>query len=122
MMMTILSCNIFIFNQLEMSYSMRMKQRAPSECSVDAVGNTRRKVPGYRRPKSPLVGYTGYNTKNESATDDHVLEVPLKKIVIRGYSGFRPNSQELFGVPRIPSIASQMRPQAEEENEEEFCK
>lgn len=91
-----------------MSYSMRTKDKLPNEHSIDALGNTRRKMPGWRRAEDIPKGYTGFCEKL-SVEDSHILDEPMKKVAIRGYSGFKPNTQDLFGVPRIPSIESQLR-------------
>ena len=38
---------------------------------------------------------------------EHVLESPLKKVVIRGYTGFRPNQKYVVSKPGIPSEEEQ---------------
>ena len=83
------------------------------EYSIDAVGNTRRKLPGYKRPEKQTIldGYTGYIPKPDNADnwEDDTLYKRNKKIVIRGYTGFIPNKKYVLGKPEIPSLAEQTR-------------
>lgn len=61
--------------------------------------------PGYRREGS-LVGYTGHYQKE--FVEQHVLESPNKKMMIRGYTGHRPHLKNLCGEPLIPSEEKQL--------------
>ena len=55
---------------------------------------------GYRRDGF-LIGYAGHFPVEPPET--HILDSPNKKVAIRGYSGFRPNIQNVVGKPLIPS-------------------
>lgn len=59
----------------------------------------------YKRP-DPSIGYTGHYSQMEE--DSHVLESPMKKLMIRGYTGHRPHLQNLCGKPKIPSEDKQV--------------
>ena len=61
----------------------------------------------YYRKKDTMVGFTGHMTSTPE--DSHVLECPLKKMMIRGYTGDRPKLKDLVGEPFIPSEEKQMR-------------
>lgn len=86
-----------------------------NEYSVDAFGVPRRKLPGYKRPErhTLLDGYTGYFEKPKDADgwndDNHVLDAKLRRVPIRGYTGFRPQSRGILGVPTIPSVEEQLK-------------
>jgi hypothetical protein len=54
----------------------------------------------YKRTGS-LVGYTGHYPQD--GEEEHVLESPNKKLMIRGYTGHRPYLKNLCGEPLIPS-------------------
>lgn len=66
------------------------------------------KVPSpdkYYKRTGSLVGYTGhYQNINDQ---DHVLESPNTKLMIRGYTGHRPYLKNLCGEPLIPSEEKQ---------------
>ena len=62
--------------------------------------------PGYKRPEAALVGYTGHFSSKPQ--EQHILESPSKKVVIRGYTGHRPNLKNLVGEPLIPSESKQL--------------
>lgn len=65
------------------------------------------KSPGknWRRPEDTLYGYSGHYKVEEKP---HVLDQPLKKVVIRGYSGFLPQTRQICGSPSIPSEKQQL--------------
>ncbi len=85
------------------------------EYSVDAFGQVRRKMPGYKRPDKSTIGdgYTGYFEKPKDADGwsdkNHALEVSIKKVAIRGYTGFRPLAKGVISAPAIPSIHDQLK-------------
>ena len=62
--------------------------------------------PGYKRPEITLVGYTGHFSAQPP--EQHILDSPSKKVVIRGYTGHRPNLKNLVGEPLIPSESKQL--------------
>jgi hypothetical protein len=59
----------------------------------------------YRRPKT-CTGYTGHLPQSDD--DEHVLESPMKKFMIRGYTGHRSHLRHLVGEPLIPSEKRQL--------------
>lgn len=58
----------------------------------------------YKRTGS-LVGYTGHYQNRDD--EEHVLESPNTKLMIRGYTGHRPYLKNLCGEPLIPSEEKQ---------------
>lgn len=62
----------------------------------------------YRRTGS-LVGYTGHYPSERD--EEHVLESPNTKLMIRGYTGHRPYLKNLCGEPLIPSEEKQRQRQ-----------
>lgn len=63
------------------------------------------KGPGFKRPGA-LNGYTGHYQKEDPS--EHILDSPNKKLMIRGYTGFRPHLKNLCGEPLIPSEEKQL--------------
>lgn len=59
----------------------------------------------WKRPEDTLYGYTGFT---EHKPTQHVLDEPLKKFVIRGYSGFIPNSRSVCGAASVPTQKQQI--------------
>jgi hypothetical protein len=43
-----------------------------------------------------------------SLQEPHILYSPVHKIMIRGYSGYLPNTKDIIGVPIIPNIKKQL--------------
>ncbi|KAJ1423734.1 hypothetical protein B484DRAFT_398545 [Ochromonadaceae sp. CCMP2298] len=67
--------------------------------------NTRQFSPAYRRPEPKMHGYTGHFSG--AVDEEHVLDSPSKKLMIRGYTGHRPFLRDLCGEPLIPSEEKQ---------------
>lgn len=59
----------------------------------------------YHKRTGSLVGYTGHYPNREE--EEHVLESPNTKLMIRGYTGHRPYLKNLCGEPLIPSEEKQ---------------
>ena len=70
------------------------------------TGIDQRKGAHFHRNPDPLIGYTGHFT-DESFQQDHDLEKPLTKMMIRGYTGHRPYLKNVCGEPLIPSEEKQ---------------
>lgn len=60
---------------------------------------------GYKRQTSCTVGYTGHYS--HPPLENHILTESNTKYMIRGYTGFRPNLQNLVGIPLIPDEEAQ---------------
>jgi Ca2+-binding EF-hand superfamily protein len=60
----------------------------------------------WKRPNDYLDGYTGTLPQR---SDPYVLDMPMRRIVIRGYTGFIPNSYQVIGAPAIPSEEKQIK-------------
>ena len=54
-----------------------------------------------------LVGYTGHYKLDHE--EEHILESPTKKLMIRGYTGHRPYLKNLCGEPLIPREEKQLQ-------------
>jgi hypothetical protein len=69
-------------------------------------GDVKVRSPGryYKRPES-LVGYTGYYPQGPN--EEHILDTPSSKFMIRGYTGHRPYLKNLCGEPLIPNEEKQ---------------
>lgn len=65
-----------------------------------------RKGANFQRNPDPLIGYTGH-FMDASCFEEHDLEKPLTKLMIRGYTGHRPYLKNLCGEPMIPSEEKQ---------------
>eukprot|EP01038_Epipyxis_sp_PR26KG_P015918 gene15918-21594_t len=57
--------------------------------------------------RTKMVGYSGHISV-DSNIEPHVLDSPFKRIAIRGYSGFRPQTLNIIGQPIIPSEEKQL--------------
>jgi len=75
--------------------------------SNNFVGINKLKGSRYQRGSGALTGYTGHFTKN--FVEGHVLEQPMTKMMIRGYTGHRPYLKNLCGAPLIPSEEKQLQ-------------
>lgn len=83
------------------------------DLQVDTSGNdyyydgfVKTPSPGrYYRRTGSLVGYTGHFPNR--GEEEHILESPNKKLMIRGYTGHRPYLKNLCGEPLIPSEEKQ---------------
>jgi hypothetical protein len=76
-------------------------QESPTWRGIDAI-----KGPKYHR-EGMLTGYTGHYTA--PPPEEHILESPLKKMMIRGYTGHRPNLKNVCGEPLVPSEEKQLK-------------
>mmetsp|Transcript_13655 Transcript_13655/g.22778 ORF Transcript_13655/g.22778 Transcript_13655/m.22778 type:complete len:258 (+) Transcript_13655:92-865(+) len=85
-------------------HSTRDSTQFENETNENFVGNTRVYTRGYRR-SGALMGYSGHFPKE--VEEEHVLESPNKKLMIRGYTGHRPYLKNLTGEPMIPSEEKQ---------------
>lgn len=83
--------------------SMRMSGSS-SRSKFEGIGKL--KGSKYRREPGSLTGYTGHYSN--PFAEDHVLEKPMTKMMIRGYTGHRPYLKNLCGEPLIPSEEKQL--------------
>jgi flagellar biosynthesis GTPase FlhF len=58
----------------------------------------------WKRPENTLYGYTGFS---ERVQEPHVLDEPLSRRVIRGYSGFIPQARTVCGAASVPTQKQQ---------------
>lgn len=79
--------------------------QAPFSPNFSEDGGVKVYSPKYKRPGS-LVGYTGHYSAE--AIDNDELNSPNTKMMIRGYTGFRPNRKNICGAPLIPSEEKQL--------------
>ena len=61
----------------------------------------------HKRPSSPSRGYTGHFT--QPPEEEHILDSPVRKMMIRGYTGHRPKLKNLVGEPLVPSEEKQLK-------------
>ena len=87
------------------SNSRYMETGRASNTYVDGVVQVSSDTNRFYRRTGALEGYTGHFIKKDM--DEHVLESPNKKLMIRGYTGHRPYLKNLCGEPLIPSEQKQ---------------
>lgn len=77
-----------------------------SDYYYDGVVKTSSPNRYYKRTGS-LVGYTGHFQHQQE--EEHILESPNRKLMIRGYTGHRPHLKNLCGEPLIPNEETQKK-------------